>query len=192
MAIDARGNNLAAVGLPVDGSLAIAPAGTAFPAPTEGASATLTIDQAFRKIGLFTTDGGFAWEMERDGDAIEFFQQGYRIPSGLSNVRLKVKAAQYDDLVREIAYGKKPDANGYLTIDGGGHATQYVIFTEEIFKNGVIRRRVAATASVESAVLDQTTRGEVNGMELTFAIEPSPLLGNEHIGEWLLNPTTAP
>ncbi len=52
-----------------------------------------------------------------------------------------VKLAQYDALAQELLSGKVPDANGYITIDAAGHSTEYRLFPEEIFKNGVIRRR---------------------------------------------------
>jgi len=191
MSADTLGNDVAAVGLPVTGSLGFAPIGTAIPTPAAGGAADFKLPAAFRKAGLFKEDGGFNWTLEADGDPIVFFQEGYSIPSGLANATLEVGLAQYDNIVRELTFGKVPDANGYITIDAGGHATQFVIFTEEIFKNGVIRRRVAAVASVSAIALDQSTRGEVNGVTVTFKIERSPLLANEHLGEWLLPPAVA-
>lgn len=188
---DALGNNVAAVGLPVTGSLGFAPISTVLPTPAAGGADDFTLPAAFRKAGLFKEDGGFNWTLEADGDPIVFYQEGYSIPSGLANATLEVGLAQYDDIVRELTYGKTPDENGYITIDAGGHATRFVIFTEEIFKNGVIRRRVAADAGISAIALDQSTRGEVNGTTVTFTIARSPLLGNEHLGEWLLQPATS-
>ena len=194
MPADALGNNIAAVGLPITGSLGFAPIGTLLPTPEEGSAPDFKLSAAFRKAGLFKEDGGFNWTLEADGDPIVFYQQGYSIPSGLANATLEVGLAQYDDIVRELTWGKTPDEHGFITIDAGGHSTQFVIFTEEIFKNGVIRRRIAAVATVSAVALDQSTRGEVNGVTVTFKIEPSPLLANEHLGEWLLPPAalTAP
>lgn len=186
MSADSLGNDVGAVGLPVSGFFGFAPAGTTFPTATLGKAKPLVLDAAFKKAGLLTTDGGFNWTMEPDGDPIEFFQDGYSIPSGLASVTLTAKLAEYSPIVRELTWGKTPDANGYITIDGGGHATRYVLFTEEIFKNGVIVRRVAADAGVTSVQQDQTTRGEVKGTEVTFTVARSALLANEHIGEWLI------
>ena len=186
MAADAFGNDITAVAVPVGGFLAIAPFGTVIPTPILGAAPELALDPAFDKLGLIKEDGGpqFAWEA--DGDPITFWQDGYSIPSGLANVTLVATAAQTDDNVRQIVYGKVPDANGYLTVDGGGHATQYVLFSEEIFKNGVIRRRVAPNVTVQSVQEDQSTRGEVLGYAITFGIGRSPAVNNDHFGEWLL------
>lgn len=186
MAADAKGNDVAAVGIPVTGFFGYAPIGTTLPTPEEGGALDFLLPAAFKKVGLLTEDGGFTWAEEPDGDPITFYQEGYSIPSGLANVTLAAKLAEYNEIVRSVTYGKTADENGFITIDGGGHATRYVLFSEEIFKNGVIRRRVAADAGVTGAVRDQSTRGEVNGTELTFSIARSSLLNNEHIGEWLI------
>lgn len=186
MTADSFGNDVTAVGIPVSGFFGYAPIDTILPTPVEGGSIGFTLPAAFKKAGLLTEDGGFEWTEEADGDPITFWQDGYSIPSGLANVTLVAKLAQYDAIVREVTYGKTADSNGYMTLDGGGHATRYVLFSEEIFKNGVIRRRVAADAGVSTAKRDKSTRGEVNGTELTFTVARSPLLKNEHIGEWLI------
>jgi len=186
MTADAFGNDVSAVGIPVTGFLGFAPAPATIPNSLAGASPTLTLDAAFRKVGLLTEDGGFEWTLEADGDPIKFWQDGYSIPSGLANVTLVAKVAQYNEIIRQLVYGKTADANGYLTIDGGGTANRYALFTEEIFKNGVIRRTVAADAGISSIKLDKSTRGEVQGYEVTFTVARSPQLLNGHIGEWLL------
>jgi hypothetical protein len=186
MAADALGNDVAAVGIPVTGFLGFAPLGTAIPTPAAGALTPLVLDPAFKKVGLLTEDGGFAWTLEPDGDPISFWQDGYTIPSGLANVTLVAKVAQYNEIIRGLLYGRTPDGNGYITIDGGGSTNRYVLFSEEIFKNGAIRRRVAADASVSAIALDQSTRGEVNGTEVTFTVARNAAFGNDHIGEWLL------
>lgn len=191
MAIDAQGNDLSAVAIPVTGSIGIAPGGTAYPTPVEGAALDLTLDPEYKKLGLVTSDGGPQWAWEADGDPIEFWQDGYSIPSGLANVTLVVTAAQTDDFVRSIIYGKEPDENGFLIVDGGGHSTKYVIFTEEAFKNGYVRRRVAPNAGVQSVEEAQSTRGEVYGYTITFKISSSPDLDNGHFGEWLIPPAVS-
>lgn len=186
MAADAAGNDVTAVGLPVTGNLGIAPFGTVIPTPVAGAAPEYTLDPAFKVPGLLTEDGGPEWTQEADGDPIEFWQEGYSIPSGLANVELVVKLAETSEIVREIINGKTADANGYLTVDGGGTATKYVLFTEEIFKNGVIRRRVAPNAGIGSVKEDKSTRGEVLGYEVTFKIDRHASVENNHYGEWLV------
>ena len=190
MAADEKGNDVQAVGVPVTGNLGIAPAGTPIPSPSEGGSRDFTLDPAFKVPGLLKEDGGPEWTMEADGDPITFWQEGYSIPSGLANATVAVGFAQTDETVRSIIRGKTADANGYITIDAGGHSLRYVLFTEEIFKNGVIRRRVAADAFVQSVAEDKSTRGEVLGYTTTFGIARSPLLNDEHLGEWLIPATS--
>ena len=187
MAADTAGNDILAVGIPVTGSIGFAPFGTPIPTPVQGAADDLTLSPAFVKIGLLKEEGGpqFAWAA--DGDPITFWQDGYSIPSGLANVTLAITAAEtLADQVRAIIAGIQPDANGYVEIDGGGHATQWVVFTEEIFKNGAIRRRVAPNVTLATSEEDQSTRGEVLGNALTFNIGRSSVVGNKHFGEWVL------
>lgn len=186
MAADSAGNDIAAVAVPVTGFIGVAPFGTAIPTPASGAEEDLVLDPLFKKLGLLKSDGGPQWAWEQTGDPIEFWQDGYSLPSGLANVTLAVTAAQTDAWVRELISGATPDANGYINFDGGGHATQYVVFTEEIFKSGAIRRRVAANVQVQSVVEDRSTRGEVLGYAITFKINRSAATGNAHFGEWVL------
>lgn len=190
---DALGNDISAVGIPVTGFIGFAPEGTVFPTAAEGGAINLTLNAAFEKAGLITEDGGFEWTLEPDGDPQKFFQDGYWIPTGLSDPTLVVKFAQYDRLVRKLAWGKTPDANGYITIDAGGTLRNLVAFSEEIFKGGVIRRRVARV-TVLKAKIDKSERGKVNGTEITFGLKRTPELGGEHLGEWLIPPvsTVAP
>lgn len=186
MPADSLGNDVSAVGVPVTGHMGVAPFGTAIPSATEGASDAYVLPAAFKLPGLLTEDGGFEWSLEADGDPITFWQEGYSIPSGLAKVTLTVKYAQTDETVREIIRGKTADANGYITIDGGGTDKRYVLFTEEIFKSGLIRRRVAANVGIESVSEDKSERGSVLGYQVVYNIARSPELGNDHIGEWLI------
>lgn len=187
---DSQGNDVLAVGIPVTGNVGLAPKGTSFPSPAEGASESLVLSPAFKKVGLLKVDGGpqFAWGAS--GDPIEFWQEGYSIPSGLAEVTNAFTAAQTDAWIREIISGVAPDENGFLIMDGGGHGTEYVLFTEEIFKNGAIRRRVAPSVQVQTVVEDKSTRGEVLGYAITLKINRSPLIGNGHFGEWVLPPAS--
>lgn len=186
MPADSQGNDVTAVGVPVTGHMGVGPFGTPIPTPTEGADEAFVLPAAFKLPGLLTEDGGFEWSMESDGDPNVFWQDGFSIPSGLAKVTLKVKYAQTDETVRAIIRGKTADANGFITIDGGGTSAKYVVFTEEIFKSGLIRRRVAANVSIESVAEDKSERGSVLGYEVTYKIDRSPELNNDHLGEWLI------
>lgn len=184
MAQDAKGNDITTVGVPIDGFLSFAPESTELLTPVEGAAKPLVLPATFKKAGLITEDGGFNFESETE-DNIEFFQQGYSIPGGSGSVTLTVKFAQYDETLRSLVYGQEADENGYLVVSAGGSGKRVVIFAEEVFKNGVIRRR-QAIATVQSAQLDQSTRGEINGTEVVFNLEPVAELGYGHYGEWLV------
>lgn len=189
---DSFGNNVAAVGVPVTGHIGFAPFATAVPTPVEGGAVDFVLPETFKMPGLLTEDGGFEWTLEADGDPITFWQEGFSIPSGLANVTLTVKFAQTDEIVRSIIRGKKADANGYMTIDGGGTDVKYVAFTEEIFKNGVIRRRAAANVSIQSVKEDKSERGAVLGYEVVFNIARHAAFNNDHLGEWLIQPAVVP
>jgi len=191
MTADAAGNDVGAVGIPISGNIGIAPvAAPNVLSPADGAEPLLTLPVAYRKLGLIKTDGGFTWTTEKDGDDIEFFQSGYSIPTGLANATVEVGLAQYDAVVREVTWGKVPDEHGYITVDASGHATRYLTFTEEIFKNGFIRRRLGVSY-VSAAAQDQSTRGEVSGTNLTFKFDRSAYFNNEHFGEWWIDTNTS-
>lgn len=186
MTADSLGNDVSAVAVPVTGHIGIAPEGTTGPTPAEGASTTLTLDPLYKVPGLLSEDGGFEWTLEADGDPIVFWQEGYSLPTGLANVTLVCKLAQTDELVRSIIRGKEADANGYMTVDGGGTSARYSLFTEEIFKNSAIRRRWAPNASVQSVKEDKSERGKPIAYEVTFSVARSPLVENNHLGEWII------
>lgn len=196
MAADELGNDISAVGIPITGNIGFAQFGTTVPTPAAGGAPSFVLPEAFKVAGLLTEDGGFEWTLEAAGDATVFYQSGYSLPSGLANATLKVKFAQTDETVRGIIRGKTADANGYMTIDAGGTDTKYVVFTEEIFKNGVIRRRVGANVSVLSVKEDKSEQGKVVGYEVEFKLERSPATENNHLGEWLIptgaTPTAVP
>ena len=187
MSVDAAGNNIEAVGIPLTGFLAYAPEGATIPDSVSGAAADLVLAPTFRKVGLLKEDGGFEWNEEPDGDPIVFWQDGYSIPTGLANVTLTFTAAEQSPITRALRTGKTPDVNGYLTVDGGGNNNRYVFFSEEVYRNGAIRRR-AAIGRVQTAKLQKSERGTVQGIEFTVEIMRHAAFGNEHYGEWVINP----
>ena len=191
MVADLKGNDIAAVGVPVTGFIGYAPLGTSIPTPAEGADPDFVLPGAFKKLGLIKVDGGPKWSEAANGDALEFWQEGYSIPTGLADVSVAASLAETNENTRSFLTGKTADANGYLERDGGGNAKHYVIFTEEIFKNGLIRRRVAPDANISAVDENQSTRGEVLGYDTTLKINNSPLVGGGHYGEWYILPEDA-
>lgn len=187
MAVDSAGNDIAAVGVPVSGKIAFAPFNTALLTPAQGNQGDITaLMGAFTPIGLLKTDGGPQYAWAASGDPIEFWQEGYSIPSGLSDVTLAITAAELlRAKVREIISGMTPDANNMVVIDGGGHATRWVVYTEEIFKNGAVRRRMAPSVQLQSTAEDKSTRGDVTGNALTFKINRDLTIGG-HFREWII------
>lgn len=180
---DSAGNDITQVGVAITGAIAIAPFGTTLPTDLELMDDEYTLPVAFEKIGLVKNGAGpqLAWGPE--GDSITFWQDEYEIPSGNATVSLTVTAAEaLSPIVRELVSGAAVAA-GITDIDGGGHATQYVVYTEEIFKNGAIRRRVCANATLRSTTEDQNNRGEVVGQQLVFAYKRSAGTGGKHIRE---------
>jgi hypothetical protein len=183
---DAAGNDITQVGVAVTGAIAIAPFGTTIPTALELMDDEYTLPVAFKKIGLVKNGAGPQLAWGPDGDPIEFWQDGYEIPSGDADVALTVTAAEaLGANVREIVAGAAVAA-GITDVDGGGHATRYVVYTEEVFKTGAIRRRVNANATLRSTTEDQNNRGEVVGQQLVFAYGRHADTGGKHFREAVL------
>jgi len=185
MAADSYGNDITQVFVPVTGAIGFAPAGTTLPTDEELADPDLVLPAAWKKLGLLTEDGGPEWTLEPDGDKILFFQDGYNLPSGLANAQLVAKLAQTDANTQLVVHGKTPNANGYITIDAGGHSLEFAMFTEEIGKNGDIRRRTGY-ATVSGTKEDKSERGSVKGYETTFDFRRDASLNNEHLGQAII------
>lgn len=187
MAADERGNDISQVFVPITGVAAIAPTGTKIPTPTEGKNRSLTPDTKFRRLGLRTTDGAPDWSTDEDGDALEFFESGYRIPNGKTQVTCTMTLAETSQLIGELRTGLKYDADGHLAVNEGGNATSYVLWTEEVAQSGTIRRRIARNAMITSVVSQRAERGEVLGHEVTFSIGLDDQ--NAHYHEWIIEGT---
>lgn len=188
MSADEQGNDVNLVAIPVSGAIALAPEGSAGPTIVQGAAPDYMLPVTFRRVGLVTQDGGPEFTEERDGDPIQFWQDGYSIPTGLANCTVTFTAAETNPLVQELHAGKEPDENGYVEINAGGHTKRYVMWLEEIFRNGMIRRRIAYSVTVESFQAVKSERGTVMGYNITLRIGVSSKLNNNHYGQWVLNP----
>lgn len=189
---DELGNDVELVAIPVSGAIALAPYGTEGPTKAEGADPEYTLPVAFKRVGLVTQDGGPEFTEERDGDPIQFWQDGYSIPTGLANCTITFTAAETNPFVQELHAGTAPDENGYVEVNAGGHSNRYVLWLEEIFRNGMIRRRIAYLATVDSFTAVKSERGTVMGYTIVLRIGVHAKLNNNHYGQWVLNPSAVP
>ncbi|QAB18330.1 hypothetical protein Leucomu_13175 [Leucobacter muris] len=188
MAADAEGNDIGLVGIPITGFLAWAPIGTAIPAKSEGAELDLELAAAFAKVGLIKQDGGFDWTGEASGDAIEFWQEGYSVPTGLANVTIAATLAEHKAKNQELLYGEAPDADGAADIEEASNDKRVVLFSHEVFKSGWIRRRAMPNVGVQLVKLDKSERGSVQGQAVTFKVDRSGVVGNRHYRQWIIPP----
>lgn len=190
MTADQAGNDLTKVFVPITGFMGYGPQGTTIPTPAELAVLNFLLPVTVRKVGLVKQDGGFDWTGEPSGDALEFWQDGYKVPSGQVNATLAVTLAQTDPIVRELIWGKKPDEYGVIDVDLGGNDGVYYLVTEEISKNGIIRRRVAPSCTVQSVKEDKSERGAVQGYAVVFSTNRDATIG-AHFREAVIHPGDA-
>jgi len=181
MAADAAGNDILNVFIPVTGFLAFAPYGTALPSTADMAAYGYTPPVAWKRAGLITVDGGLGWSDER-ADSIEFFQDGYQVSAANGTAALAVKLAETSANVRLLLRNATADGNGGIDVNIDADV-RWSLYTEEVDKNGVIRRRVAGNGWLASAAADRSTRGEVNANEATFTIRRDANMGNRHYRE---------
>ena len=181
MAADAAGNDILNVFIPVTGFLAFAPYGTALPSTADMAAYGYTPPVAWKRAGLITVDGGFGWSDER-ADSIEFFQDGYQVSAANGTAALAVKLAETSGNVRQLLRNATADLYGGMDIDVDADI-RWALYTEEVDKNGTIRRRVAGNGWLSTAATNRSTRGEVNATEATFTINRDPNMGSKHYRE---------
>jgi hypothetical protein len=183
MAADENGNDLKAVSIPLTGFAAVDFAGTAgFLAPEVGGTWPLILPTGYEKLGLFKVDGGPQDSSETE-DAIEFFQDGYKM-AGASTMTVQVNLAQFDANVRRLTTGKTPDANGMIVVTQATPDNTFPFVTVTAFKNGakLVRSGMSRVSAVER---DQETRGEVNGRATTFEWVYDETIGG-YYREWLI------
>lgn len=190
MAADAAGNDILNVFIPVTGYLAFAPYGTALPTTQAMSAYGYTPPGAWKRAGLITVDGGFGWSDERS-DQIEFFQDSYQVSAGNGTATLAVKLAETSGNVRQLLRNATADLYGGMDIDVDTDI-RWALYTEEVDKNGTIRRRVAGNGWLSTAATDRSTRGEVNATEATFTIKRDPNMGNRHYREVIVPVDSTP
>ena len=165
MTADVEGNDLTKVFVPITGFLAVHLTGeTKWVEPTEGAATPLVLPEGYVKVGLFKQDGGPQDGGDKEDD-IEFFQEGYKL-GGSKSRTLQVTLAEFNDIVRQLTTGKKPDAHGMIVVDGDNDAT-FPMFEVLKGKNGMSLRR-NGLGRIQTVEPVQSTRGEAGGNAVTF------------------------
>lgn len=183
MAIDAEGNDLGAVGVPITGFAAVQlTGGPTYLSSLEGGSLPITLPSGYEKVGLFKVDGG-PQEGGDAGDKIEFFQKGYKL-AGDDQPTIQINLAQFDARVRKLTTGKTPDANGMIVITGLTPDNTFPLLVVTKYKNGATRVR-NGLARISAVEPDQETRGEVNGRATTFEWIDDPTVGGFY-RDWLI------
>ncbi|MDN6233903.1 MAG: Ig-like domain-containing protein [Bifidobacterium crudilactis] len=178
MTADSKGNNLQAVDIPITGQLAIAPYDAANLLTSEqggGKTVTWPSPNPYEWLGLIKQDGG-ATESQDKGDAIEFFQKGYYLNPD-PTLTIQYGLAEFNAAVRKLITGQTADANGMIAVDTYTPDTKWILFYEEINKNGKIRR-LTGVVQVTKTEVDQSERGSVKGRSVTMTWQPDEHVGN--------------
>ncbi|AOT24306.1 major tail protein [Propionibacterium phage B3] len=184
MAQDTEGNDLNSVGIPLTGFIAVQLEGApTFVEAATGGTEKVELPVGYVKVGLFKDDGGPQDASDKDDD-IEFFQDGYKL-GGKQTRTVQVTLAEFNDIVRELMAGKKPDVNGMIVVDEDNN-NSFPIFTAVKFKNGVTVRR-NGMGRIQKIEPDQDTRGEVKGNAVTFEWLFSDEIGGK-FREWVFRP----
>lgn len=191
MTADQLGNDIGLIGIPVTGYLAWAPAGTLIPSKQAGAGLDLSLSNDFTAVGLIKKDGGFEWTGEPDGEAIDFWQEGYSIPTGLANVTIAATLAEHKAKNQELLYGTAPDQYGAADIEEASNTNRVVLFSHEVFKSGWIRRRAMPNVSIQSVKLEKSERGAVQGQAVVFKVDRASTIGMRHYRQWIIPPADA-
>lgn len=176
MAADANGNDLGKVDVVITAAAAIAPYDAANVLTSEqGGGQSAQLPEAYVPLGLIKSDGGATEEMDQD-DPIEFLQQGYSL-SADPTMTIQIGLAEFNAAVRKLITGKTPDEHGMIGIETYTPDTKWLLFYEEVYKNGrVIRKN--GVIQVTTTEIDQSERGSVKGRNVTMTWQPDQLIGN--------------
>lgn len=182
MTADQQGNDLDAVGVPITGLAAFAPAAAAnVIAKDELGASPLVVPDDFKRLGLYKVDGGPAPSRET-GDAIEFFQKGYTL-AGDGTRSVVINLAEQNAHVQLLIEGTEPDANGVIEVSSSLPDNRFILLVVTRYRNGKEKRQVGV-ASVTAVEADQQTRGEVEGQAVTFTWQEDPLFNNAPYWQW--------
>ncbi|MEI3845209.1 MULTISPECIES: hypothetical protein [unclassified Microbacterium] len=190
MAADTAGNDLDAVGVPLTGLAAFAPAEVANVIPKLDLNKSpLTLPAAFKRLGLYKVDGGPAPSRE-SGDAIEFFQKGYTL-AGDGTRAVVINLAEQNPAVQELTEGAEPDANGVIEVSSSIPSNRFILLVVTKYRGGKEKRQIGV-AAVTAVEPDQQTRGEVEGQAVTFTWQEDDLFNGAPFWQWVGVPGAAP
>ena len=166
MAADEQGFDLDAVGVPITGMAAFAElvAENMLTEAQLGAS-PLQLPSAFKRLGLYKQDGGPTAGRE-DGDAIELFQQGYKL-AGEGARSLTIGLAENNPIVIGLIEGVEPDEHGIYKVSASLPSNRFLFFSSLRYRGGKEKRQLGV-AYVSAVELDQAERGSVEGASVTF------------------------
>lgn len=182
MTADSQGNDLASVGVPITGMGAFAPVAIANVIDKAALGASpLVLPAAARRLGLYKVDGGPAPSRET-GDAIEFFQKGYTL-AGEGTRSVVINLAEQNAAVMALTEGAEPDENGVIEVSSSLPGNRFILYVVTRYRGGLEKRQVGV-ASVTAVEPDQQTRGEVEGIAVTFTWQEDELFNGAPFWQW--------
>lgn len=182
MTADSQGNDLEAVAVPITGMAAFAPVAAANVIEKADLGASpLTLPAAAKRLGLYKVDGGPAPSRET-GDAIEFFQKGYTL-AGEGTRAVVINLAEHNAAVLALTEGAEPDANGVIEVSSSLPGNRFILYVVTRYRGGLEKRQVGV-ASVTAVEPDQQTRGEVEGIAVTFTWQEDELFNGAPFWQW--------
>jgi len=190
MTADAQGNDLDAVGVPITGMAAFAPLDPANVLTKQQLAARpLVLPSAYRPLGLYKSDGG-PQDGRETGDAIEFFQKGYKL-AGEGTRTVQYTLAENNRNVLLLIEGVEPDENGVIEVSSSLPDNRFILFDSIRYRNKTEKRRngVAFVSAVEP---DRAERGSVEGSAVTFTWLEDDLFNGAPFWQALVGPDGAP
>lgn len=182
MAADSSGNDLDAVGVPITGLAAFAPVLEAnVIAKDELGASPLTLPVAYKRLGLYKQDGGPASTRET-GDAIEFFQRGYKL-AGEGTRAVTIGLAEQNETVQALIEGQEPDVNGVIEVSSSLPDNSFILLVVTRYRNGKEKRQIGV-ASITAVEPDQQERGSVEGSNVTFTWQENDLFNGAPFWQW--------
>ncbi len=184
MAADEKGRDLDDVRVYVTGSVAYAPVDPLnVISKSDLGSADLVVPDAYKFLGLRTSDGG-PEETREAGEALEFLEEGFKIATN-GTVQVAMTLAQYNAITREFVHGEAPDANGVVEVDFAPSSDSFLLLLEAVFKDGSMERQHGvARISEASRVKDE--RGTAKGATVTLEWAAHTLFNNKAYFEALV------